>query len=70
MRPVVAHLLASFGPGRLLWGSDWPVVTLRADYSRWFETTTELLAGCTASERAAILGGNAQRIYLSRRGRG
>jgi L-fuconolactonase len=70
LRPVAEHLLASFGPERLLWGSDWPVVTLRADYARWFETTTELLAGCTASERAAIMGGNAQRIYLSRRGRG
>ncbi|HEY5794666.1 MAG TPA: amidohydrolase family protein [Bosea sp. (in: a-proteobacteria)] len=69
LRPVVEHLLASFGPDRLIFGSDWPVVTLRADYSRWFETATDLLSGCSESERDAIFGGNAARIYLSRRGR-
>lgn len=69
LHPVVDHLLASFGPDRLIFGSDWPVVTLRADYSRWFETATALLSGCSESERAAIFGGTAQRVYLSRRGR-
>ena len=69
LRPVVEHLLASFGPDRLIFGSDWPVLTLRADYARWFETATALLSGCKESEREAIFGGNAARIYLSRRGR-
>lgn len=69
LRPVVEHLLASFGPERLIFGSDWPVVTLRADYSRWFETATALLSGCSESEREAIFGGNAARLYLARRGR-
>jgi L-fuconolactonase len=69
LRPVVEHLLATFGPERLIFGSDWPVVTLRADYARWFETANELLAGCSGSERDAIFGGNAARLYLARRGR-
>jgi L-fuconolactonase len=69
LQPVVQHLLASFGPERLIFGSDWPVVTLRADYARWFETATALLAGCSEAAREAIFGGNAARIYLSRRGR-
>jgi L-fuconolactonase len=69
LRPVVEHLLASFGPERLIFGSDWPVVTLRADYSRWFETATALLSHCSESEREAIFGGNAARTYLTRRGR-
>jgi len=69
LRPVVAHLLATFGPQRLLWGSDWPVVTLRADYSRWFDTSAALLAGVSEPEREAIFGGNARRIYLTHRGR-
>ena len=69
LRPVVSHLLAVFGPGRLIWGSDWPVVTLRADYSNWFETVAELLAPLPETDRAAIMGGNAQRLYLSHRGR-
>jgi L-fuconolactonase len=69
LRPVVAHLLASFGPDRLIWGSDWPVVMLRADYSRWFETALELLSDLSETDRAAIMGDNARRFYLSHRGR-
>ena len=69
LRPVVEHLLSTFGPERLIFGSDWPVVTLRADYARWFETATALLSGCTGAEREAIFGGNAARLYLARRGR-
>jgi L-fuconolactonase len=69
LRPIVEHLLASFGPERLIWGSDWPVVTLRADYDRWFDTASALLAGLTEPQRLAIFGGTARRIYLSHRGR-
>lgn len=69
LRPVVEHLLESFGPDRLIFGSDWPVVTLRANYARWFETASALLSHCSEAQREAIFGGNAARIYLSRRGR-
>lgn len=66
LRPAVEHLLACFGPQRLLWGSDWPVVTLACVYRRWFETSKTLLAGLSATEREAVFGGNAARLYLSR----
>lgn len=69
LRPVVEHLLAAFGPERLIWGSDWPVVTLRASYAQWFETAENLLAELSEAERAAIFGGNARKLYLSQRGR-
>lgn len=63
LQPYVDHLLQVFGPGRLLWGSDWPVLNLAGSYGRWCEATDALLAGCTPDERAAILGGNAVRFY-------
>ncbi|POR50952.1 amidohydrolase family protein [Bosea psychrotolerans] len=69
LRPVFEHLLASFGPQRLVWGSDWPVLTLRASYGRWIETVETLLAPLSETERAAIMGGNARKLYLARRGR-
>ena len=69
LQPVVDHLLMTFGPERLIFGSDWPVVTLRASYERWFDTAQMLLDGCSADERAAIFGGTAQRVYCARRGR-
>lgn len=63
LRPCVEHVLAHFGPDRLIWGSDWPVCTLAAGYGEWVEATDRLLQGCTDAERAAILGGNAARVY-------
>ncbi|WID99235.1 amidohydrolase family protein [Bosea vestrisii] len=69
LRPVVEHLLAVFGPERLIFGSDWPVVTLRASYAQWLETAEILLAGLTEAQRAAVFGGNAAKLYLSQRGR-
>ncbi|MBP8139604.1 MAG: amidohydrolase family protein, partial [Burkholderiales bacterium] len=55
-----------FGPHRLLWGSDWPVVDLAGGFDRWRAITIEALAGLSAAERDAVLGGNAERVYLSR----
>ena len=63
LRRYVDHLLECFGPGRLLWGSDWPVVELRGGYRRWWVATESLLSGLTVADREAILGGNARRFY-------
>ena len=69
LQPYVEHLLAAFGPERLIWGSDWPVVNLAGGYDRWRETALELLSSLTESDRAAVLGGNGTRVYLAARGR-
>jgi L-fuconolactonase len=63
LRPYVDHLLAQFGPQRLIWGSDWPVCTLSATYTDWVRATGELLDGLTLEEKAAVLGGNAETAY-------
>jgi len=59
----VDHLLACFGPQRLMWGSDWPVVELAGGYLRWNSATMALLATRSDDDRAAILGGTARRFY-------
>ena len=43
LRPYVETILAAFGPTRVMWGSDWPVVTTRAGYRDWWETALELV---------------------------
>ncbi|SEM19218.1 amidohydrolase family protein [Streptacidiphilus jiangxiensis] len=63
LRPFVDVALDAFGPGRLLFGSDWPVSTLAADYSRVVAVTRDLLAPLTPGEREAVFGGNAERLY-------
>lgn len=69
LREAVDHALACFGPQRLLWGSDWPVVNLAGGYAQWFAAAETLLADLSSDVRTAIFGGNAARIYLSSRGR-
>jgi len=63
LRPYVDHLLSCFGPERLLFGSDWPVVDLAASYQRWLETALEFLAPLSVGERAAVLSDNARKVY-------
>jgi L-fuconolactonase len=57
------HVLGCFGTRRVLWGSDWPVLELAADYTGWIGEVRSLLAPLPAQEREAVLGGNAQRLY-------
>ena len=63
LRPYVEIALEAFGPSRLLFGSDWPVCTVAADYNLWFQAVQEMIASCSESEQEAILGGNAARVY-------
>jgi L-fuconolactonase len=63
LRPYVDHLLAWFGPSRLIWGSDWPVVNLAGGYDRWREVTDTVLSGLSAEDRARIDGANAAAFY-------
>ena len=69
LQPYAEHLLTCFGAKRLIWGSDWPVVNLAADYRRWISTAEQLMAGLDASAQSLVFGGNAVGIYLSRRGK-
>ncbi|WP_233872789.1 amidohydrolase family protein [Paraburkholderia adhaesiva] len=63
LRPWIAHLLAAFGPQRLMWGSDWPVLNLNGDYERWHTCAQHLLAPLSDAEREAVFGANAAAFY-------
>jgi L-fuconolactonase len=60
VRPAFELALDVFGPKRLMYGSDWPVANLGGGYRRVWEQTLELV---DETNRDAILGGNAERIY-------
>lgn len=63
LRPYVEHLLAEFGPERLMWGSDWPVLNLAGSYERWREMCDGWLGGLDAGKRTTVEGGNARDFY-------
>ncbi len=55
--------LESFGPERSMFGSSWPVCLLAASYESSYETVERLAAGLSPSERRALFGGTAARVY-------
>lgn len=63
LRPFAAHVLAAFGPHRVMWGSDWPVCRLRASYDAWRAAAEALTAELDAAARAQVFGGTAARFY-------
>ena len=63
LRPYVDVLLATFGPQRIMFGSDWPVCLLAAEYGEVFAAAEQLTGALTPAERADIFGGTAQRWY-------
>lgn len=63
LRRYVDHLLEVFGAERLVFGSDWPVVTLVGDYTGWTGVARRLLAGLDEVDLERIFGGNAAALY-------
>jgi L-fuconolactonase len=63
MRPYVDVLLEAFGPSRLMWGSDWPVLNEVGDYESWLDLAETLTKRLTSSERDEVFGGTAAAFY-------
>jgi L-fuconolactonase len=63
LRPYLDVVFEAFGPGRLLFGSDWPVCLLAAKYADVVGVVEDYAAQLGEDERAAIFGGNARRFY-------
>lgn len=58
-----AHALDCFGPGRTMFGSDWPVCRLAAEYDAVCVQAESAAAGLAAGEREQLFGGTATRCY-------
>lgn len=63
IRPYVDHAMRTFGPDRLIFGSDWPVCTLAASYGQVVDLANAFVEELSAAEQAAIFGANATKIY-------
>ena len=63
LRPYVDTLLDAFGPQRLMWGSDWPVLNLNGDYASWRAQSLVAIGGRRAEDQELILGGVASEFY-------
>lgn len=61
--PYFNHVLHAFGSTRVMWGSDWPVLNLAANYSHWVTLTEQLLSTISPEQQEHIWGRTAQEFY-------
>lgn len=63
IEPYVDHVLECFGPERVVWGSDWPVVDMANGLPDWIAVTRRILGNLGEDEAGAIASGTAVRVY-------
>lgn len=63
LSPYIEVVLEAFGPRRVMFGSDWPVVTLASSYKRWWGTVRNAIARLSPSEQKRILSATAIEAY-------
>ena len=61
--PYLEAALDAFGPDRLMFGSDWPVCLLAAEYADVASLVTDFIRPLAPADQEAILGGTAARFY-------
>lgn len=70
LRPYAEVVVAEFGAERVMYGGDWPVLTLAGTYGEWYQFTRRFTADWSLPERQAFYHQNALRCYgLEGRGR-
>ena len=63
IKPYVDLVLECFGPDRMVWGSDWPVVNAGKGIQEWIKVTHTILGNLSDDEAKKIASSNAERIY-------
>jgi predicted TIM-barrel fold metal-dependent hydrolase len=63
LAPVVNHCLDSFGPDRVIFGSDWPVCLLGAPLKEWVVALRAIVASRPAADQEKLFAGNAVGFY-------
>ena len=63
LAPFFEVVLSAFGPRRLMFGSDWPVLTLASSYKEWSNTVRSLIAALSSDEQERVGSGSAIEAY-------
>ncbi|MGB1749509.1 MAG: amidohydrolase family protein [Dehalococcoidia bacterium] len=63
LRPYVHHILGIYGTDRLMFGTDWPVCTLAAEYGDVAGAAKSILKELSPAAKEDVFGGVANRFY-------
>lgn len=61
--PYIDLVLSTFGPKRVLFGSDWPVCLLAIGYRRWVDLVAKAISALTEEEQERVWSGTAREAY-------
>jgi len=61
--PYLDTIVAAFGTNRIMYGSDWPVCLVAADYAKMKQIVDDYCSKFSASEQAAFFGKTATEFY-------
>ena len=63
LAPIVNHCLDAFGPERVMFGGDWPVVRRAATYRQWVEALRSIVRNRSREQQQRLMHDNALRFY-------
>jgi L-fuconolactonase len=63
VKPYVSHAINTFGFDRVMFGGDWPVLTLASDYASWIALVDEVTKNATPTEQRKLYRDNAKQFY-------
>ncbi|GGX59218.1 hydrolase [Tateyamaria omphalii] len=63
LAPFARHVISEFSAGRVMWGSDWPVCRLQAEYPNWHQAAQELTNDLSQNDQTQIFGRTAAKFY-------
>ena len=63
LAPSINHCLDTFGPDRVIFGSNWPVCTLTTSYAKWLNVLLQVLESRSEEQKLKLFYKNAERLY-------
>jgi predicted TIM-barrel fold metal-dependent hydrolase len=63
LAPIINHTLEVFGPDRVMFGGDWPVVTQVATYRQWVDALRTVVRDRKDEEQRKLFHDNAEKFY-------
>jgi L-fuconolactonase len=61
--PYLDEIFETFGPARVMYGSDWPVCLVAASYEQQFGIVQQYITQLSSSEKQQVMGRNAETFY-------
>jgi L-fuconolactonase len=63
LAPIIDHCLDQFGPDRVVFAGDWPVVLRNMSLAKWIQTLKEVVATRPLEEQRKLFHDNAEIFY-------